>query len=97
MRSTGSRPAGSIVDLQVSAASVPRQAQLVLRIAVQKRLRVTSRALVVRIQSTAPATVSATLDGTNFRRLQRWSFKTAAGAGVHELRLARKLRQRRDR
>jgi hypothetical protein len=70
---------------------VPRQSQFVLQIAVQKRVRVTRTALSVRILATAPATVSATLDGINYRRIQRWSFPAAAGASVHTLQLAHKL------
>jgi hypothetical protein len=84
-------PAGSLVDLQVSSSSVPRQSQFVLQIAVQKRVRVTRTALSVRILATAPATVSATLDGINYRRIQRWSFPAAAGASVHTLQFAHKL------
>ena len=84
-------PAGSIIDLQVSSSSVPRQAQFVLQIAVQKRVRLTNRGLAVRILATAPAKISATLDGVNYRRIQRWSFPAAAGASVHTLRLAHKL------
>jgi hypothetical protein len=59
---------------------------------VQKRVRVTKRALAVRILATAPAKISATLDGLNYRRVQRWSFPAAAGASVHTLRLARALK-----
>jgi hypothetical protein len=84
-------PAGSIVDLQVSSTSVSRQSQFVFQIAVQRRLRLTNRALAVRILATAPAKVSATLDGANYRRVQRWSFPAATGATVHTLRLARTL------
>jgi hypothetical protein len=84
-------PAGSLVDLQVSSSSVPRQAQFILRIAVQKRVRVTRSALSVRILATAPATIAATLDGINYRRIQRWNFPAAAGASVHTLKLAHKL------
>ncbi|HEY8723220.1 MAG TPA: Ig-like domain-containing protein [Gaiellaceae bacterium] len=85
-------PAGSMIDLQVSSTSVPRQSQFVLRIAVQKRVRLTNRGLAVRILATAPAKISATLDGVNYRRIQRWSFPAAAGASVHTLRLAHKLK-----
>jgi hypothetical protein len=84
-------PAGSIVDLQVAANSVPRQAQFVLRIAVQKRVRLTSHALVARILSTAPARIAATLDGTHYRRIQRWSFKAPAGSSLHTLELRHTL------
>jgi hypothetical protein len=84
-------PAGSLVDLQVSSSSVPRQAQFILQIALQKRVRVTRSALSVHILGTAPATISATLDGIDYRRIQRWSFPAAAGASVHTLRLAQKL------
>ncbi|HEV7639953.1 MAG TPA: Ig-like domain-containing protein, partial [Gaiellaceae bacterium] len=84
-------PAGSLVDLQVSSSSVPRQAQFVLQVAVQKRVRVTHGALSVRLLATAPATISATLDGINYRRIQRWSFSATAGASVHTLQLAHRL------
>jgi hypothetical protein len=85
-------PAGSLVDLQVSSSSVPRQAQFVFRVAVQKRVLLTNRALSVQILATAPAKVSVTLDGINYRRIQRWSFqKTQAGSSVHTLKLAHKL------
>jgi hypothetical protein len=84
-------PAGSIVDLQVSSTSIPRQAQFVFQIAVQKRVRLTNRALSVRILATAPAKISATLDGVNYRRVQSWSFPATAGASVHTLHLAHKL------
>jgi hypothetical protein len=85
-------PAGSIVDLQVSSTSVPRQAQFVFQIAVQKRVRLTNRALAVRILATAPAKIAATLVGANYRRIQRWSFPATAGASVHTLRLANQLK-----
>jgi hypothetical protein len=84
-------PAGSLVDLQVSSSSVPRQSQFVLQIAVQKRVRVNRSALSVRILATSPATISATLDGMNYRRIERWSFPAAAGASVHTLQLTHKL------
>jgi hypothetical protein len=85
-------PAGSLVDLQVSSSSVPRQTQFVFRIAVQKRVLLTNRELSVQILATAPAKVSVTLDGINYRRIQRWSFqKTKAGSSVHTLKLAHKL------
>jgi hypothetical protein len=85
-------PAGSIVDLQVSSTSVPRQSQFVFQIAVQKRVRLTNRALAVRVLTTAPAKIAATLDGAGFRRIQRWSFPATTGASVHTLRLAHKLK-----
>jgi hypothetical protein len=84
-------PAGSLVDLQVSSSSVPRRSQFVVQIAVQKRVRVNRTAVSVRILATAPTTISATLDGINYRRIQRWSFPAAAGASVHTLQLAHKL------
>ncbi|MFL5962507.1 MAG: OmpL47-type beta-barrel domain-containing protein [Gaiellaceae bacterium] len=83
-------PAGSIVDLQVSTPSV-RHAPFVFQIAVQKRVRPMNRALAVRILATAPAKISATLDGVNYQRIQRWSFLATTGASVHTLRLAHKL------
>jgi hypothetical protein len=85
-------PAGSIVDLQVSSTTVPRQAQFVFQITVQKRVRLSNRALAVRVLTTAPATISVTLDGANYRRIQRWSFPASTGASLHSLKLAQKLK-----
>jgi hypothetical protein len=85
-------PAGSIVDLQVSSTSAPRPSQFVLSIATQQRVRATNRGLAVRILATAPARISVTLDGVNYRRIQRWSFPATAGASVHTLRLAQRLK-----
>jgi hypothetical protein len=45
----------------------------------------------VRILSTVPAKIAATLDGLNYRRIQRWSFSTSAGARMHTLRLKQTL------
>ena len=84
-------PAGSLVDLQVAADTVPRQAQFVLRIAVQKRVRLTTNALVARIQSTLPARIAATLDAAGFRRIQRWHFTMNAGSSLHTLTLRNRL------
>ena len=75
-------PAGSIVDLQVASTSAARPSQFVLSIAVQKRVRVTTGGVTVRILASAPAKVSVTLDGVNYRRIQRWSFPVTAGASV---------------
>jgi hypothetical protein len=85
-------PAGSIVDLQVASTSAARPSQLVLNIAVQKRVRVTTRGVTVRILATAPAKISVTLDGVNYRRIQRWSFPVTAGASVRTLRLSHNLK-----
>jgi hypothetical protein len=85
-------PAGSAVDLQVAAESVPRQAQFVFRIALQTRVRVTRHGIVARVLATAPAKIAATLDGAHYRRIQRWSFPAKAGATIRTLRLRQRLR-----
>ncbi|HVC87411.1 MAG TPA: Ig-like domain-containing protein [Gaiellaceae bacterium] len=84
-------PVGSPVDLQIAATSVPRQAQFILRTAVQKRVRLTSRSIVARVLTTASAKIAATLDGARYRRIQRWSFRARAGATIHTLKLRQQL------
>jgi hypothetical protein len=86
-------PVGSAVDLQVSGQSVPRQAQFVLQMVVQKRVRVTSKALTAHILSTAPARIAATLDAPPYKRIQHWRyFQVKAGASIHTLKLRHKLK-----
>jgi hypothetical protein len=83
---------GSAVDLQVSDSSVPRQAEFVLQVALQKRVRVTAHSVTVRILSSVPAKIAATLDGSHYKRLGSWHFTASAGSSLHTLKFAHAMK-----
>jgi PASTA domain len=86
-------PAGSVVDLQVSGQTVPRDAQFVLRITLRGKVKVESTSIVARLQSSAKSTIAATLDGPGYYRIQHWkSFSIKAGNNVHTLQLRHALK-----
>ncbi|HEX3805677.1 MAG TPA: Ig-like domain-containing protein [Gaiellaceae bacterium] len=83
---------GSSVDLQVSDSTATRQAEFVLQVALQKRVRVTARSVTVRILSSVPAKVAATLDGAHYKRVGSWRFTAAAGSSLHTLKFTHTLK-----
>jgi hypothetical protein len=85
-------PTGSSVDLQLSENTATRQSEFVLQVALQKRVRVTAHSVTVRVLTTAPAKIAATLDGAHFNRLQSWSFAAKAGSSLRTLTFRRTLK-----
>jgi hypothetical protein len=85
-------PTGSVVDLEVSGQTVPREAQFVLRITLRGKVKVASHSIVARLLSSTPSKVAATLDAPGYHRVQHWKFfGVKAGANLHTLPLKHAL------